>query len=99
MDAGKYIFQSADILNDTGYDYSGFPLELKVKFDPGQVGPDNALYLVDDDGKEIACQFADELHPNLRNPANMGYHYDGSLACGSVLFYDDLPAGRRNTTS
>ncbi|MBZ1586694.1 hypothetical protein KFB51_13665 [Klebsiella pneumoniae] len=93
VDAGKYIFQSADILNDTAYDYSGFPLELKVRFDPGQVGPDNALYLVDDDGKEIACQFADELHPNLRNPANMGYHYDGSLACGSVLFYDDLPAG------
>lgn len=95
VDAGKYIFQSADILNDTAYDYSGFPLELKVKFDPGQVGPDNALYLVDGDGKEIPCQFADELHPNLRNPANMGYHYDGSLACGSVMFYDDLPAGDR----
>ncbi|OUH66275.1 hypothetical protein AZ029_001494 [Klebsiella pneumoniae] len=95
VDAGKFIFQSADILNDTDYDYSGFPLELKVRFDPGQVGPDNSLYLVDDDGTEIPCQFADELHPNLRNQANQGYHYDGSLACGSVLFYDDLPAGSR----
>ncbi|HBT9419708.1 TPA: hypothetical protein MCN08_005054, partial [Klebsiella pneumoniae] len=26
VDAGKFIFQSADILNDTDYDYSGFPL-------------------------------------------------------------------------
>lgn len=95
VDDGKYIFQSADILNDTAYDYSGFPLELKVRFEPGQVGPDNSLYLVDGDGNEIACQFADEFNPNLRNPANMGFNYDGSLACGSVLFYDDLPAGER----
>lgn len=86
-------FMSGDILNDTAYDYANYPMEMKVKFQPGVVGRDNALYLVDGSGAEIACQFADEGYPNQRNQVNMGYNLDGSLGSGSVVFYDSLLAG------
>ncbi|NCG53832.1 hypothetical protein [Serratia fonticola] len=92
-DVGRYVYKSADILNDTAYDYTGFPLELKVSFIPGSVVANNSLYLVDNDGIEIPCQFADEFHPNTRHQSNLGYNADGTLGSGSVFFYDTLPAG------
>ncbi|HHQ6537911.1 TPA: hypothetical protein ACSTJY_003290 [Serratia fonticola] len=92
-DVGRYVYKSADILNDTAYDYSGYPLELKVNFIPGSVVADNSLYLVDAAGLEIPCQFADEFHPNTRHQSNLGYNADETLGSGSVFFYDNLPSG------
>ena len=83
----------ADLKNECSQGFSNQPMELRVKFAPGEVPDSEALFLTDKDGNEYPCQFAGEDHINLRKQLNMAYHADGSLASGSVLFEGSLASG------
>ncbi|MFS7164565.1 hypothetical protein [Serratia proteamaculans] len=85
----------ADTKNECSQDFLNYPVELRVKFKPGEVTMSEALYLTDKDGNEYPCQFAGEDHINLRKQLDVSYHADGSLACGSILFEDSLPSGQQ----
>lgn len=85
----------ADLKNECSQGFSNQPMELRVKFAPGEVPDSEALFLTDKDGNEYPCQFAGEDHINLRKQLNIAYHADGSLACGSVLFEGSLASGEQ----
>ncbi|QYD20977.1 hypothetical protein KZX49_23945 [Klebsiella quasipneumoniae] len=87
-------YRSADVLNDTAYSFSNFPVELKVKFGQGEVHANTTLVLTDSSGKKIPAQFSPEWHPNPRSKADMGYYADGSISSGSVFFCDSLIVGQ-----
>ena len=85
----------ADLKNECSQGFSNEPMELRVKFAPGEAPSSEALFLTDKDGNEYPCQFAGEDHINLRKQLNMAYHADGSLACGSVIFEGTLASGEQ----
>lgn len=89
-----YTRQTASVINNSGLALTAALTSLKVKFEPGRVFDSSGLVLKDGYGNLIDCQFADAFHPNPRLKTNIGYHPDGSLAVGEVLFYDDFAAGK-----
>ncbi|HAV2260205.1 TPA: hypothetical protein JHK42_005382, partial [Raoultella ornithinolytica] len=61
----------------------------------GQVPTSSCLVVLDSDGNEYPCQWADEFHCNNRQQSNMGYHTDGSLRSGSVFLMDSIAVGAK----
>lgn len=95
VDVGAYTRMVADIKNSTSQAFTNYPVEIRCSFDEGMVASSECLVLLDSDGNEYPCQFADEFHCNNRQLSNMGYHADGSLKDGSIFFMDTVPAGTR----
>lgn len=94
-DVGSYVRVTGDVKNSTTYDYSNYPVELKVNFAPGRVPSQECLVLTDENGVEYDCQFAGTEHPNPRQRSQPGFHPDGSLAAGSVFAMASIPAGEK----
>lgn len=86
-----YSVLSTTATNALSSDYSGW-VELKVEFERGVVFSNNQLVVIDNDENEYACQFAPELHQNLRKLKTEGYYSDGSFKSGSLYIYDSLTA-------
>lgn len=95
VDTGAYTRVVADVKNATSWAFSSVPVEIRAKFEPGQVPTSSCLVVLDSDGNEYPCQWADEFHCNNRQQSNMGYHTDGSLRSGSVFLMDSLAVGAK----
>lgn len=91
----KYIRKVADVTNNTGLNFSQYPVELKCTFEEGEVPSSSCLVLHDEQGNNIDCQFAGEYHTNLRKQLDIGKHADSSLKSGSVFFNADIAAGKQ----
>ena len=91
----KYIRKVADVINNTGLNFSQYPVELKCTFEEGEVPSSSCLVLHDEQGNNIDCQFAGEYHTNLRKQLDIGKHADSSLKSGSVFFNADIAAGKQ----
>lgn len=95
--ATDYVRFACDVVNQTGYAYAAHPVELKVRFGPGQVPLSACIVVTDGDGVTYDAQFSGEAHPNPRLSRDVGYHADGSLASGSVWIMASLAAGETKT--
>ena len=89
--SGAYSVMSTSATNPTSGTYEGW-VELKVEFERGQVTSSNQLIVLDNDENKYACQFAPELHQNLRKLKTEGYYSDGSFKSGSLYVRDSLAA-------
>lgn len=95
VDTGAYTRVVADVKNATSWAFSNVPVEIRASFEPGQVPTSSCLVVLDSDGNEYPCQWADEFHCNNRQQSNMGYHTDGSLRSGSVFLMDSIAVGAK----
>ncbi|MBR8846657.1 hypothetical protein J0X08_00711 [Klebsiella variicola] len=95
LEVGAYSRMVADIKNSISQNFTNYPMEIRTSFSEGQVPSSDCLVLIDSDGTEYPCQFADEFHCNNRQLSDMGYHADGSLKDGSVFFMGNLASGER----
>ncbi|MBR8846260.1 hypothetical protein J0X08_00307 [Klebsiella variicola] len=93
VERGAYTRKVADVKNATSQTFSNYPFEIRASFGPGVAPSQDGLVLIDGDGNEIPCQWADEFHCNNRQQTNQGFHADGSLKEGSVFFMDSLASG------
>lgn len=91
----KYTRKVADVTNNTGLDFTQYPVELKVTFEQGEAPSSECLVLLDEKGNNIDCQFAGEYHTNLRKQLDIGKYDDGSLKSGAVFFNADIAAGKQ----
>lgn len=71
------------------------PVYIKCTFSPGEVISDDCLIVKDSTGKVYPSQWDPEWDFNPRRNASIGYWADGSLRCGSVIIFDDIPANSR----
>ncbi|WP_341799792.1 hypothetical protein [Klebsiella michiganensis] len=95
VDVGAYLRIVADVKNATSQDFSSCPVEIRTSLKSGEVPSSGCLVVIDSDGNEYPCQWADEFHCNNRQQSNMGFHADSSLKDGSVFIMDSIAAGVR----
>lgn len=95
VDVGAYTRLVADVKNATSQAFSNCPVEIRTSLKAGLVQSSGCLVVIDSDGNEYPCQWADEFHCNNRQQSNMGFHADSSLKEGAVFILDSIAAGVR----
>ena len=91
-DNGMYKRLVSKVFNNLDIATGLRPVRLKCKFSPGEVASEECLVVKDSSGTVYQSQWAEESDFNPRRGATLGYWADGSLRCGSLMIFDNLPA-------
>lgn len=89
---GLYKRLSSKVSNNLDVPTGTSPVRIKCKFRPGEVATEESLVVKDATGTVYPSQWEAESDFNPRRNASMGYWADGSLRCGSLVIFDNIPA-------
>ncbi|WP_438943430.1 hypothetical protein [Raoultella scottii] len=84
---------SADVQNNISTSLSAIPSSISVEFAPGECPNPSCIEVTDGDGNAVSAQWLPEPNVNYSTGERYGYHSDGSLRCGTLIFERNYTSG------